>query len=218
MEHYIWTYLISGANKAYQLLSQNPNDSTDSGVKKAREGIQLIILLGLASSIEGFIRKILIDFNTNENRACFSFKRKDKKPIQEQSWNELKETFNNLCPTKLSKVLKRTDKNLNEGLDILFAYRNFIAHSKHINVTDEYEVELRGITKYFEKHNLTIRAEYFIDRIIGDTIIEHFKHLAMKVFEINFHKYFQVSRLVDNFIDENDYSTNEYHSLIYNPH
>lgn len=61
--------------------------------------------------------------------------------------------------------------------------------SKDINVTDKYEVELGGITKYLEKQSLTIRVEYFIDRVTDDTIIEHFKHLAMKIFEINSHKY-----------------------------
>lgn len=216
MEHYIWSYIISGTNKATQLLTQYPKESISSEVTKARQGVQLIILLGMASSVEGFFRKILIDFNTNQNSESLHIVEQNKKPIQEQNWSELKESFNNLCPTKLSKILKKADRNLNEGLDILFAYRNFIAHSKHMKITDEYEVELGGITKYLNKHSLEIKAEWFVDRIIDDKIVLHFQKLVMKIFEINFHKYFQIPRIADNFIDINDFTTKEYSNLIYN--
>lgn len=215
MEHYIWSYIISGTNKATQLLTQYPEECTSLEVAKAKQGLQLIILLGMASSVEGFLRKILTEFNTKQNSESLHIE--NIKPVEEQSWFELKKTFNNSCPTKLSKVLKKADKNLNEGLDILFAYRNFIAHSKHMKITGEYEVELGGITKYLKKHNLEIEAEWFIDRIIDNEVVFHFKKLVMKIFEINFHKYFETQRLVDNFIDENDFTTNEYSSLIYTP-
>lgn len=217
MEHYIWSYIISGSNKATQLLTQYPEESISLEVAKAKQGLQLIILLGMASSVEGFIREILTEFSTNQNSESLHIAEQNIKPVQEQNWCELKETFNNSCPTKLSKVLKKADKNLNEGLDILFAYRNFIAHSKHMKITGEYEVELGGITKYLKKHNLEIEAECFIDRIIDNEVVFHFKKLVMKIFEINFHKYFKTPRLVDNFIDVNDFTTNEYSSLIYNP-
>jgi len=227
--HSTWTYF---ASIAQYLIEKQENYSSlmtsEEEYFKLNSGLRMLIILGLASSIEGFFREFLSIQETTikEGRRMLLVRRfktffcarnrKIEKPLEGQSWNELKGSFKKITGTKLSTILKEKDEKLHTDLDGLFAFRNFFAHSKFMEIKDDKEVYAKQLTEYMETRKLFKKADWNIDNIVSEKVVMHFQKIHLNVLEINYKKRVGVKSLVDNFTDNDDLDTMEYRSRFWN--
>ncbi len=226
--HSTWTYF---ASISQYLIEKQENYSSlmtsEEEHFKLDSGLRMLIILGQASSIEGFFRQFLSTQKATIKEGRMSLlilrfrtffctrNRKVEKPLEEQSWNELKGSFEKITGIRLSTILKKKDKKLHIHLDGLFAFRNFFAHSKFMEIKAEKEVYAKQLTKYMESHDLNESAHWNIDNIISKKVVSHFQKIHLNVIEINYKKHVGIKSLVDNFAEKDDFETMEYKSLFW---
>ncbi len=218
-----WSYFASISHKLvkerHSINLQSPE------YQRMNNSLNMLILLGFAASIEGFIRNFLfqIDVSETEKKNCifhkiliffkkyFSRNKKKEISLEKQTWNDLKGTFKNITGKKLSTILKEKDRTLNKKIDGLFLYRNFLVHSKNISISEN-RVYVERISDYIEEWKIGKEEVWTLDNIISDEIIDHFKKVHLDFMSINYRKYLdeKFHSLADELSEKNDFETNEY--------
>lgn len=105
--------------------------------------------------------------------------------IKKDTWNELISHFRSITGERLKVSLKKIDKKLTEDIEKIFQFRNFIIHSNNIEIEHDtknvkYEGDVKKLIEYIDDKSFSAPADkhYFIEKLIPDDLVEHFKKCA----------------------------------------
>jgi hypothetical protein len=141
----------------------------------------------------------LLDQKHENDKLLIKIKNVTIEEVENATWNTLIGLFEKVTGNKLRNLLEEKRKDLFADVEAIFHFRNFIVHSNSVQhqIIEENNIFFQDkkserLISYLKKNRLIGNykngKEYFIEYLMPEKLIHHFKKTLDEYLDVNFFK------------------------------
>jgi hypothetical protein len=188
------TYLIETLNKTF-----SEKDRIEKLINDANPNSEFPIQESETTFFPNPTKQELIKRKDKNDKLLIRIKNITMEQVESETWNNLIGLFNKITGKKLKDLLDNKRTDLYDDVNAIFSFRNFIIHSNNIQLQIHKENNFSFIDKsnvlieYLRKNKLVEEkykneGKYFIECLMPEKIIPHFKKIVEEYLDVNFFK------------------------------
>ena len=188
------TYLIETINKTF-----SEKDRIEKLINDAIPNSEFQIQESETTFFPNPTKQELIKQKDKNDKLIIRIKNITLEQVESETWNNFIGLFKKMTGKKLKDLLDSKRKDLFDDVKAIFSFRNFVIHSNNIQIQIHKENDFsfidksNGLIEYLGKNKLVEEnykngGEYFIECLMPEKIIPHFKKVVEEYLDVNFFK------------------------------